>query len=156
MRDYVKIMRKKIGTDCLILTASNVIIYDREGNYYFQKRANGKLAFFGGFVELDESVFEGLIREVYEESALELKPEKIAFYGMYTKFKMQYPNGDNVKPHSMFFKYQLADDEELKAIFPETIEVIKSKLSKDLPMLNVQHREVVADLMFNKEEIIFK
>ncbi len=145
--DYIQKMRMKIGRDRLILVASNIIIYDEDNNYYLQKRADGKLAFIGGFVEINESVIEGLIRETKEEVNLNLEEKRLEFYGMYTKFKMEYPNGDKVKPHSMFFKYKLKKHEKLEAMPPETIEVVKCELSTDLAMLNVQHEAVLKDLI---------
>ncbi len=154
--DYVKDMRLKVGQDTLILVASNVILYDEDGNYYFQKRPDGKLAFVGGFVEINESVLEGLIREVKEEIDLDLVTERLEFHGMYTKYQMQYANGDKVKPHSMFFKYKLDKNDKFKAVPPETIEIVKSKLHKELPMLNIQHYDVLMNLIENKNEVIIQ
>ncbi len=153
--DYIKNLRTYVGNQCLILTAGNIIIYDQDLNYYFQRKTNGKLAFVGGFINPDETIVEGAMREAKEEVDLECNPDKLELYAIYSKHTMQYPNGDQVRPHSLFFKYQI-DHEQLKPMPPETIEIVKCKLDKGLPMINVQHQELLADLIADKKGVILK
>lgn len=152
---YIQNLRKHIGNQCLILTAGNVIIYDCEQNYYFQRKHNGKLAFVGGFIDPDETVLEGTIREAKEEVNLDCVVDKLELYAIYSKHTMEYPNGDQVRPHSLFFKYQL-EQETLTAMPPETREIVKTKLSSELEMINVQHQELLADLLADTEGVILK
>ncbi len=154
--DYISKMRRKIGHDCLVLVASNLIISDKEGYYYFQERSNGELSFFGGFVDLDETILEGLQREVIEEAGLKIETNRANMFGIYSKHTMQYPNGDIVKPYSLFFTYQLQEDEELEAVPPETHGIVRCKLRPDLPMINVQHRDVLDDLIANVQSVVVK
>lgn len=152
---YVQRIRSQVGTECLLLPAGNVIIYDQDDNYYLQRKANGKLAFVGGFIEIDETIIEGTIREAKEEVNLDCDPNKLELYAIYSKHTMEYPNGDQVRPHSMFFKYKLSD-EKMVAMPPETIEIIKTKLSYNLNMINVQHQELLNDLIENNKGVILK
>lgn len=152
---YVQRIRSQVGTECLILTAGNLVIYDQDMNYYFQKKHNGKLAFVGGFIETNETVVEGTIREAKEEVDLDCDPRKLELYAIYSKHTMEYPNGDQVRPHSLFFKYQL-ENEHLTPMPPETLEIVKTKLSEDLIMINIQHQELLNDLIENNKGVILK
>lgn len=152
---YVQRMRTQIGQQCLILSAGNLILFDRDDYYYFQKKANGKLAFVGGFIEDAETIIEGTIREAKEEIDLECDKRKLELYAIYSKHTMEYPNGDQVRPHSMFFKY-LLEDEKISPMPPETLEIVKTKLSTKLEMINPQHQELLADLLAQKEGVILK
>lgn len=154
--DYVTSIRNKIGHQCLILTSGNLIIHDEQGYYYLQRKHNNKLAFVGGFIETSESVVEGTAREAKEEVDLDLDCTKLNMYGIYSQHQMQYPNGDIVKPHSIFFKYQLDEGEQLRAVEPETLEVVKTRLSSDLVMINQQHTQVLHDLLANVSAVVLK
>ncbi|WOO89373.1 NUDIX domain-containing protein [Mollicutes bacterium LVI A0078] len=152
--DYIKQMRTKVGHECLILVAGNIIISDKDNNYYFQRKHNGKLAFVGGFIEPTESVIEGTIREAKEEIDLDVESSNLALYAIYSKHTMRYPNGDIVRPHSLFFKYQIEPDVHLRAMPEETLEIVKCELSNDLEMINVQHQEVLEDLINDRKGVI--
>ncbi len=153
--DYIKNLRNYVGHECLILSAGNLIIYDQESNYYLQRKPNGKLAFVGGFINPDETVVEGTIREAKEEVDLDCNPDKLSLYAIYSKHTMEYPNGDQVRPHSLFFKYKL-DDEVMNPMPPETLDIVKTKLSSNLVMINEQHQELLTDLIENKKGVILK
>ncbi len=152
--DYVNKMRDKVGQDCLILVAGNLIIKDDQENYYFQRKHNRKLAFVGGFIEPSETIVEGTIREAKEEIGLAIDRSKLNLYAIYSKHTMRYPNGDEVRPHSLFFTYIIDDSECMEAMPEETLEIVKCKLSSDLEMINVQHQSVLNDLLSNKEGVI--
>ncbi|MFV0396283.1 MAG: NUDIX hydrolase [Coprobacillaceae bacterium] len=69
---YVTDIRKKIGHDALILVGSNVLIVDENNRFLLQKRKNGSWGLLGGLLEMGETLEETAIREVYEESKLEI------------------------------------------------------------------------------------
>lgn len=58
-----------------------VIVDDRARILALQRRDNAKWEPPGGILELDEPIHEGLLREVREETGLEVKPE--ALTGVY-------------------------------------------------------------------------
>ncbi len=152
--DYVKQMRAKVGKDCLMLVAGNLIILDRNNNYYFQRKYNNKLAFVGGFIEPNETIVEGTSREAKEEVNLDVDIKKLELYAIYSQHTMQYPNGDEVRPHSLFFKYLIEDENQMNATSEETLEIVKCKLSPDLEMINIQHQAVLNDLINIREGVI--
>lgn len=153
--DYIQKMRMQVGTQCLMLVAGNVIIYDEDDNYYLQQKPNGKLAFVGGFIEPSETIIEGTMREAKEEVDLDCDESKLELYAVYTKHLMEYPNEDQVKPHSFFFKYKLTN-ETIRAILPETAAIVKTKLSNQLEMINPQHQELLSDLVSARKAVVIK
>ena len=85
MEDYIKKLRRKVGHDELILNYAGCIIFDEQGRLLLQKRTDcGEWGFLGGMVELGESVEEAAVREVKEESGLDVKVTSL--YGVYSKY----------------------------------------------------------------------
>ena len=103
MREYIDIIREKIGHDLLIVTGSNVIIQDDKGNYLLQQRKNGNWGLLGGLNEVGESLEETAIREVYEESGLHITQlQQIhTFSGKNFIFKLE--NQDQIQAVSTLF-----------------------------------------------------
>ena len=95
--DYVKELRRDVGDRKVILNCSGAVIV-RDGKILFQRRAdNGKWGLIGGLLELNETYEEAAIREVREETGLEVQLE--AFLGIYHHHDMMWPNGD--KAHTI-------------------------------------------------------
>ena len=92
---YISDLRKIVGHKPLMATASMGIIYDNEKGILFEKRSdNGQWCIPGGALELGESALEGLIREVKEETNLDItNPE---FFKVNANVHMVYPNTDEV------------------------------------------------------------
>jgi bifunctional NMN adenylyltransferase/nudix hydrolase len=60
-------------TDCLVLKSGHVLVVRRKGKY-----GKGLLALPGGFLNADERIQEGAIRELKEETAIKLSKEELA------------------------------------------------------------------------------
>ena len=68
---YIGQLRKVLGNRRLIVPAVRAIIQNRDGRVLvIQRRDNGKWAFPAGTVEIGESVYDCLVREVREETGL--------------------------------------------------------------------------------------
>lgn len=67
--------------DCIVIT--------HDGKLLMQKRTYGRrqghVNFFGGHVEENESVMEGLVRELNEELGAEIDPKHVVFVGAVTE-----------------------------------------------------------------------
>lgn len=97
MGDYVRELRKLIGSQPVILCGSGVALINSKGEILLQRRMDNDLwAVPGGAVELGESVEETAIAEVYEETGLRVRNLKLLgiYSGKETYYK--YPNGDEV------------------------------------------------------------
>nr|WP_312667445.1 NUDIX hydrolase [Tissierella praeacuta] len=95
--DYVRELRKLIGSRPAILCGAGVIIINAKEEILLQHRMDNDLwAVPGGAVELGETVEETATREVFEETGLKVGNLKLLgiYSGEDTYYK--YPNGDEV------------------------------------------------------------
>ena len=70
--DYVQQMRSMIGHRLLLLVGSNVVLTDQNQCILLQHRRDGTWGLPGGLLEPGESLEETAIREVKEETNLEV------------------------------------------------------------------------------------
>ena len=106
--------------------------------------------FLGGAVEFGESVAEAAIREVKEESGLDV--EITSLYGVYSKYYAEYANGDKAQPVVHLFKAkviggQLIDGNE------ETLELKYFDLSEAPQMFCKQHQDALEDIIAGREYV---
>lgn len=111
MSDYIKNIRKLIGNNPLRSVAAACIIENALGEILLQHRSDTKdFGTPGGSVELDETIIEGLMREVKEETGITLK--KPTLFGIYSgkNQAFHYPNGD-VTYYVVFVFYEKLSEE---------------------------------------------
>lgn len=114
-----------------------------------QKRSDcEKWVFLGGMVELGESIEEAAIREIKEESGLDVKINSL--FGVYSKYFEKYANGDKVQAIVHVFKAQVVGG-ELISQNDETLELKYFELIDVPPLFNKQHQDIFDDLISNKE-----
>lgn len=104
MNDYLKNIRKLVGSGCIYLPGVRAIILNEAGEVLLQRRTDMPLwGLPAGAVELGETALEALRREVWEETHLDvLQAESMALYsGPSQRFK--YPNGDEIQCFSVAF-----------------------------------------------------
>jgi ADP-ribose pyrophosphatase YjhB (NUDIX family) len=79
---YMGKLRKVVGTQKLIVNTVRAILLDDEGRALFiKRRGDNKWGMPAGVMELDESVFDAMKREVKEETELDvLQATLIAIY----------------------------------------------------------------------------
>lgn len=104
MGPYLESLRSRVGSQPILLPGVRAIILNEHGEVLLQRRTD--MALWGlpsGSVELDETAFETLAREVFEETGLEVRQaEPMALYsGPGQRF--QYPNGDEIQCFSVAF-----------------------------------------------------
>ncbi|MCF7923849.1 MAG: NUDIX domain-containing protein [Candidatus Izimaplasma sp.] len=99
---YIKNLRDKIGNDKVILNACAVVIINQNNEILLQKRSDNLLwGLPGGLIELDESITEAAIREVKEETNLEI--ELIKFIGVFNNPFMRWREKDRARIISFAF-----------------------------------------------------
>lgn len=70
---YVGRIRKLVGKEKLIVVATRAVIRDCQGRILFVRRTdNGKWVMPSGALELEETILEGMLREVKEETGLDI------------------------------------------------------------------------------------
>ena len=145
MADYISWLRSKVGHEKVILVFAGGCLFNDEGKVLLQKRGDsGKWGFPGGAIELGETPEETAVRELKEETGLDVEVESLM--GIYTDSDIKYPSGDEA--HSICIVYKLkAIGGELTCDNLETIG-LKYFAINDLPeMFCKQHEDLKNDLI---------
>jgi len=133
-RSYITRLRERWGPELLLTPAVAACIRDAQGRILLLKRSDVEnlWGFPGGFMEPGERASEAVVREVREETALEVEPG--ALIGIYSgpEFAFAYPNGDQVQPVTIFFECQAVGGE----LDPDREEILEGRYfgpEDDLP-----------------------
>lgn len=151
MDDYIKWLRKKVGHDTLVLNYAGCIIFNDAGRLLLQRRDDcNKWGFLGGMVEFGESAEETAIREVKEESGLDVKVTSL--FGVYSKYFAEHTNADKAQTIVHMFKAEviggkLIDKNE------ETLELKYFDLNDAPPLFCKQHQDILDDIKNGRERI---
>jgi 8-oxo-dGTP pyrophosphatase MutT (NUDIX family) len=90
---YIKILREDIGHRSLLLPGVTGVVFDDAGRLLLGERADtGRWALIAGVMDPGEQPAETIVREVYEETAVHVVPERIT--SVLTQPPTTYPNGD--------------------------------------------------------------
>ena len=99
--DYIHELRKVIGSRKIILNCAGALIV-RDGKILFQRRTdNGKWGLIGGLLEMNETYEEAALREIREETGLEVRLD--SFLGIFHNHNMVWHNGDAAHVISAFY-----------------------------------------------------
>lgn len=104
MADYVGELRKLVGTRMLYLPGVRAIIVNDKGKILLQNRTDHKSwGLPSGSCELEDTVLESLVKEVAEETSLEVvEAEPMALYSGPPQ-RATYPHGDKIQCFVMTF-----------------------------------------------------
>ena len=94
---YIMNLRKKIGTEPIIMVGACVLVFNKQQQLLLQLRKDNHCwGLPGGSMELGETLEEVAKREMLEETGL--KPTQLAFYKTFSgpNFYYKYPHGDEV------------------------------------------------------------
>ncbi len=119
--DYIHELREVIGPRKIILNCAGALIL-RDDRILLQRRAdNGLWGFVGGLVEMNETYEQAALREIREETGLEVRLE--SFLGIYHNHHMVWSNGDAAHVISAMFTARIlageprTDEESLELKF---------------------------------------
>ncbi|MEB6262515.1 NUDIX hydrolase [Mammaliicoccus sciuri] len=103
--DYISSLRDKVGHAPVILVGALVLIFNKDKQVLLQLRSdNESWGLPGGTMELGESFEEAAIREVYEETNLEIQNLKFITNFSGKDYHMVYPNGDEAYTVTALFE----------------------------------------------------
>lgn len=102
---YIKSLREVIGHRKFIHPAARILVENEKGEFLFiERKDNGKLGIPAGGLEEDETIEDCIIREVKEETGLEmLDIELIGISSNPNRETVQYPNGDEIQYFTLEF-----------------------------------------------------
>ena len=107
--DYIHDLRRVIGPRKIILNCAGAVIV-RDGKILFQRRTdNGKWGLIGGLLEMNETYGEAALREIREETGLEVKLE--SFLGIFHNHHMVWSNGDAAHVISAMYTAEIVSGE---------------------------------------------
>ena len=111
--DYLKNLRKKVGSGILQIPSAAAIVRDGEGRVLLVKSAGAEDVWGlpAGACDLGESPQEAVVREVFEETNLSVEPVSIAGVFGGKDFRYQYANGDEVEYFIVVFECEITGGE---------------------------------------------
>jgi 8-oxo-dGTP pyrophosphatase MutT (NUDIX family) len=119
---YVARLRACVGHDLLILPAAGACIRDEQGRVLILRRAGEENLWSvpGGGIEPGERLDQAVVREVREETGLEVEP--VALIGVYSspEYIFCYPNGDRVQPLISFYECRVTGG----TLRPDMVEIL--------------------------------
>ncbi|MDQ0899156.1 MULTISPECIES: NUDIX domain-containing protein [unclassified Paenibacillus] len=146
---YLGKLRKVIGTQKIIVNSVRAILFDDEGRALFiKRRGDKKWGIPAGAMELDESVFDAMKREVKEETGLDvLKATLTAIYS--TPTTQTFIDRWGNEHHIIEYLFQV--DEWTGTLDKVTDESVDAKF---YPLDNLP--EASSELFANHHERVFK
>ena len=136
----------------IILNFSGACITNEQGEILLQKRSDKEelWGFPGGALEIGESIEEAMIREVKEETGLNVNVEYLI--GVYSKYFATYPNGDSAQSICYLFKCNVASG-EFVIDNKETFD-LRFFDKNNIPKLFLQqHTDMLHDFLENKKGV---
>lgn len=142
--DYIQWIRSKVGHEKVILVFAGGCIFNEQGKVLLQRRGDsGKWGFPGGAMELEETPQMTAIREIKEETGLEVEVSDLL--GIYTDCEMTYPNGDLAQSICIVYKMKVVGG-KLYCDSEETMELKYFPLDSMPELFCKQHEEIWRDI----------
>ena len=151
-QDYLRWLREKVGHALVFLNFAGGCIRHERGEVLLQRRADRDVwGFPGGAMELGESAQAAAVREIREETGLEVEPEGLI--GIYTDYYDEYPNGDKAQTILFFFELKVVGG-RLSERDHETLELKWFPPDKMPPLVNRQHEDAWRDGKENRRGVV--
>jgi 8-oxo-dGTP pyrophosphatase MutT (NUDIX family) len=100
---YLKSLRDELGQRLLLLPGVTAVVFDDRQRVLLAERSdNGEWALIAGVMDPGEQPAETAVREVYEETAVHVVPERIT--SVFTQPPYTYPNGDQCEYLDITFR----------------------------------------------------
>lgn len=106
---YVQRIRKYLGDQKIILNAAGGIVTKDEKILLQHRTDNHQWGLVGGLLELDESYLQAAIREIKEETGLDVKPT--SFLGIFHHYDMEWGNGDKAHTIGAYYVFEIVGGE---------------------------------------------
>jgi ADP-ribose pyrophosphatase YjhB (NUDIX family) len=149
---FIRALREKVGHDLLPLVGvSCVVINDSRHVLLVKSKECPTWMPIGGMVEVGEEPADTVVREVLEETGVEVEPQRLA--GVFDGPDVTYRNGDRVHYVTLVFRCRPLRGEP-RVNDDETTEVRSFSLDA-LPELRADHRRNIECVLRNTPEAAF-
>ena len=140
-QNYIQWLRSKVGHEKIILVFAGGCIFNEKGEVLLQKRTDSnKWGFPGGAIELGETPQMAAVREVKEETGLDVEAGELM--GIYTDLDMVYPNGDTAQSICIAFELNVIGG-NLSCDKKETLELKYFPVDSAPALFCKQHEELM-------------
>lgn len=147
-KEYISYMRKMIGHKRMISVGLTCLVIDEKERVLLEKRTdNGRYCLPGGSINFDETVLEGLKREVKEETDIDIKEASLIMISSGRKQELVYPNGDVTDYVDLIFVSRVRSDEIHLRITDGESSLLKFYSFDELPQEEEMLRGTYAALM---------
>ncbi|MBE6697688.1 MAG: NUDIX domain-containing protein [Ruminococcaceae bacterium] len=147
--DYVQWIRSRVGHEKVMLVHAGGCIFNDRGEVLLQRRGDcDQWGFPGGTVELGETPQMAAVREVKEETGLDVLVGDLI--GLYTDFDVRCSNGDQFQSILVAYKLTVTGG-ELFCDQEETIELKYFRLDDAPELFCKQHNDILEDVRKRKE-----
>jgi 8-oxo-dGTP pyrophosphatase MutT (NUDIX family) len=141
-------LRAAFGQAPFIAAGAAAFVRDERGRILFHHRAdNGRWGLPAGSLDLGESLAATAVREVREETGLEVEPVRLI--GLYSGYEIAYPNGDRLQPFNNLFECRAVGG-RLQADGAESL-AAGFFAPEDLPGLDPRFHQRIADALAGQE-----
>ena len=109
LHDYIRSLRRDIGNKKIILNCAGAVIV-KENRVLFQRRSdNGRWGLVGGLLELNETYEQAALREIREETGLEVQLTDLS--GIFHNHNMVWGNGDRAHVIGAYYLAEILSGE---------------------------------------------
>lgn len=139
--EYYAQIRRKLGASLILVPAVAAIIRDETGRILFQRQHDGTWSLPAGAIEPGENPAQAIVREVREETSLEVNPERIIGIFGGPGFRHRYPNGDEVEYTIVLF--ECSQVSSAKQFHSEETDRLEYFALQEMPALQLDYPSAV-------------
>jgi 8-oxo-dGTP pyrophosphatase MutT (NUDIX family) len=100
---YIQSLRGHVGRELLLLPGVTAVVFDEAGRILLHERSDdGQWALIAGGMDPGEQPADAVVREVYEETAVHVVPERVT--SVLTQPTVTYSNGDRCEYVDITFR----------------------------------------------------
>lgn len=145
---YIKRIRKLIGNEYLMVNATAIVIANENNEILLEKRSDNQLwGLPGGLLELDDTIQSAAIREVKEETNLDVILDR--FIGVFSNPFMRWKEADYAKVFTFAFTAKIVGG-ELKINDDESTELKYFGYEELPPLHSIDTVEIIEQYFNNK------
>lgn len=102
--NYLRWLREHVGSSLLLVPGVSAVIRDERGRVLLERRADdGRWGLPAGSIDPGESPADAIVREVWEETRLRVRPTRILAVLGGPACRHRYPNGDECEFTTIVF-----------------------------------------------------
>jgi 8-oxo-dGTP diphosphatase len=100
--EYLKELRSHVGHAMIMVPSVSAVVLDDEGKLLLGRRSDdGRWSLLAGSVDPGEQPADAIVREVFEESAVEVRVDRLVGVALHP---VTYPNGDRCEFLNVWFR----------------------------------------------------